>query len=309
MLPLLFALTGTFVAVGLTTGSAVHFVLTRFAPGSRRLRALGDIDLVIDAAPENSVATDRLTWFEDRAGRFVPKGAKELKALRKRLARAGYYRMSAAIAFSAAELLLPLLLAAIALLFVRPPNGVMFALGGVAAGYLLPGVVLNRLIERRKAAIADALPDALDLLTVCLEAGYGLDLAIAKTGDELALAHPALASEFKLLTSETRAGKPRLEAFKDVEARTKNDEVRGLVAMLAQTDRFGTSVAQALRTLSATSRTKRKQRAEERAGKVGSKLVFPLVLLLFPALYAVLLGPAVVKMAGAFHALVAQTHR
>ena len=117
-----------------------------------------------------------------------------------------------------------------------------------------------------------------------------------KATEELAIAYPALAEEMRMITTETRAGKPRLEAFKNFASRTGVDDVRALVAMLVQTDRFGTSIAQALRTHAETSRTKRRQRAEERAAKIGVKLVFPLVFCLFPALYVVVLGPAVIKI-------------
>jgi tight adherence protein C len=115
-----------------------------------------------------------------------------------------------------------------------------------------------------------------------------------KTTEELEISHPDLASELRTVTTEIRAGKPRIEAFKNFSARTRVDDVRALVAMLVQTDRFGTSVAQALRTHAATSRQKRRQRAEERAAKVGVKLVFPLVFFLFPAFYVVTLGPAII---------------
>jgi tight adherence protein C len=116
-----------------------------------------------------------------------------------------------------------------------------------------------------------------------------------KVGEELQLTYPALSEEFKLLTTEVRAGKPRLEAFRNLSTRTGVDDVRALVAMLVQTDRFGTSVSQALRTHAETSRTKRRQRAEEAAAKIGVKLVFPLVFLLFPAFFVVTLGPAVIQ--------------
>ena len=132
-------------------------------------------------------------------------------------------------------------------------------------------------------------------MIVCIEAGSGIDQAIMKTSDELDITYPALAEEMRLVTTEMRAGKPRLEAFKNFASRTKVDEVRSLVSMLVQTDRFGTSIAQALRTHADVSRTKRRQNAEERAGKIGVKLVFPLVFCLFPALYVAILGPAVVE--------------
>jgi tight adherence protein C len=162
------------------------------------------------------------------------------------------------------------------------------------------------LISRQKTRIDNGLPDALDLMVVCVEAGCGLDQAIQKTSIELEISHPELANELKLITTEVRAGKPRLEAFRNFAARTKVDDVKSLVAMLVQTDRFGTSVAQALRTHAETSRTKRRQRAEERAAKIGVKLVFPLVFFLFPAFYVVTLGPAVIQFVRVFFGQVVQ---
>ena len=159
---------------------------------------------------------------------------------------------------------------------------------------MLPSLWLGRQTTLRQKQIRNGLPDALDLMIVCIEAGSGIDQAIVKTSDELDISHPALAEELRLLTTEIRAGKPRLEAFKNFASRTKVDDVRSLVAMLIQTDKFGTSVAQALRTHAEVSRTKRRQAAEERAAKIGVKLVFPLVFCLFPALYIAILGPAIV---------------
>ena len=133
-------------------------------------------------------------------------------------------------------------------------------------------------------------------MIVCVEAGSALEQAIVKTTDELALAHPDLTTELRMVHTELKAGKPRLEAFRNFATRTGVDDVRSLVAMLVQTDRFGTSVAQALRTHAQVSRTKRRQAAEEKAAKLGVKLVFPLVFLLFPALYIVVLGPAIIRI-------------
>ena len=164
-----------------------------------------------------------------------------------------------------------------------------------ALGFVMPSMWLGRKTTLRQKQIRNGLPDALDLMIVCIEAGSGIDQAIMKTSDELDITYPALAEEMRLVTTEMRAGKPRLEAFKNFASRTKVDEVRSLVSMLVQTDRFGTSIAQALRTHADVSRTKRRQNAEERAGKIGVKLVFPLVFCLFPALYVAILGPAVVE--------------
>jgi tight adherence protein C len=164
------------------------------------------------------------------------------------------------------------------------------------AAYLLPGMVLGRLTKRRQQQIRNGLPDALDLVIVCVEAGLSLDQAVLKASEELALSHPALADELQQVTNEVRAGKPRMEAFRNFADRTKVDDVRALVAMLIQTDRFGTSIAQSLRTHADTGRTVRRQRAEERAAKLGVKLVFPLVFCLFPAMYVVTLGPGAIRI-------------
>jgi tight adherence protein C len=160
---------------------------------------------------------------------------------------------------------------------------------------MLPGFYIDLRVAGRRKQVRNGLPDVLDLLIVCLEAGSSLDQAVVKATEELGIAYPVLGEELRVLTTETRAGKPRLEAFKNLAERTKVEDVRALVAMLVQTDRFGTSVAQALRTMANEMRTKRRQAAEEMAAKVGVKLVFPLVFFLFPALYVVMLGPAILQ--------------
>jgi tight adherence protein C len=208
--------------------------------------------------------------------------------------RAGYQTLTPVAVYTAAQLACPVLFAIVPMLFA-PTRSWPIVIISALLGLQIPGFVLQRKILARQKVIRNGLPDALDLLIVCLEAGSSLDQAIMKASDELALAYPALAEELKMLITETRAGKPRLEAFRNLADRTGVDDVRALVAMLVQTDRFGTSVAQALRTHAETSRTKRRQRAEERAAKIGVKLVFPLVFLLFPAFFVVTLGPAVIQ--------------
>jgi tight adherence protein C len=223
----------------------------------------------------------------------VPKSPKEMSALRRRLAAAGYRNTSTAVLYSLAEFGLPIIVGVLALMYYG--LGRWYYAGFAAAiGFALPSVWLGRATSQRQKQIRNGLPDALDLMIVCIESGSSVDQAIVKTSDELDISHPALAEEMRLVTTEMRAGKPRLEAFKNFASRTKVDDVRSLVAMLIQTDRFGTSVAQALRTHAEVSRTKRRQNAEERAAKIGVKLVFPLVFFLFPALYVAILGPAVV---------------
>jgi tight adherence protein C len=226
----------------------------------------------------------------------LPKSPKEMGRLRRRLGAAGYYELSTAIYFSAAKLVAPVAMAALMIFFFGVSGGWLLAAIGAAAGYLVPDLWLTRKTRGRMKAIENGLPDALDLIIVCIEAGSSLDQAIVKASDELEITHRPLAQEMRMITTEIRAGKPRLEAFTNFAQRTKVPDVRSLVTMLTQTDRFGTSVSQALRIHADTSRTKRRQRAEERAAKIGVKLVFPLVLCIFPAVYVVCIGSAVVAI-------------
>ena len=149
--------------------------------------------------------------------------------------------------------------------------------------------------KRRQHRMRLSLPDALDLLVVSVEAGLGLDQAIQRVADELFLVHPELSEELRLVHLEVRAGTARAEALKNLASRTQVDDLSSLVTMLVQTDKFGTSVAQALRVHSDSLRTKRRQRAEEAAAKTGAKMVFPLVFCIFPAIWVVTIGPAAIK--------------
>ena len=299
------ALLAVFVAVGLVTGLGVYVLLSRNAPGRRRLEALVAGGVVSAGDTAGDLVTSRLA--DQRRATLVPKSPKNMSSMQRRLATAGYLSPSVATAFSAAEIVLPLVAGICALLaFGQSRTGLIIAALAAAIFYFLPGLVVERKIALRKKQIRNGMADVVDLIIVCLEAGSSLDQAIVKATDELGIAYPALAEELRTLSTETRAGKPRIEAFKNLAQRTKVDDVRELVAMLVQTDRFGTSVAQALRTFARTSRDKRRQRAEEAAAKVGVKLVFPLVFLLFPAFYVVTLGPAVIQFARVFFGQVVQ---
>ncbi len=294
MMPQLLLAVGVLVlSIAVAAGYLTVEVMARRAPGRQRLRGAGEAGGLLETSlPLTDSALDpRLA----RATRFLPKSPKELTRLRKRMARAGYHRPSAAIVYSFAELGLAALLLLVAIYVLGPSQGLLLGLLLALVGYMLPSFWLSRQITKRRKAIGNGLPDALDLLIVCVEAGMGLDQAIAKAAEELSVSHPALSEELNIITTEIRAGKPRMEAFKNFADRTKVDDVRQLVSMLVQTDRFGTSIAQALRTQAEVSRTKRRQRAEERAAKIGVKLVFPLVFFLFPAMYVVTLGPAVIR--------------
>lgn len=289
---LLVTLSAVFVFIALVTGMVVSGALSARSPERRRLQ-----QLVTAGGPDAGLTTVSLVDSVDprlkRIPGLLPKSAKDMNRLRRRMAAAGYHTPTSMIVFGAATLITPIVLA-LATWALAGTNIVFIGLAALI-GWLLPSLVLSRIIEKRKVQIQNGLPDALDLLIVCVEAGCALDQAIVKASEELAIAYPALTEELRMITTEVRAGKPRLEAFRNFAARTKVEDVQSLVALLVQTDRFGTSIAQALRTHAETSRTKRRQRAEERAAKIGVKLVFPLVLFLFPALYVVILGPAVVQ--------------
>jgi tight adherence protein C len=285
-----------FAAVAVLVGLAASTLLSRSAPEQRRLRQIAYAGPGVESLELNRPGLiERPDPRFERMVKVLPKSPKELGRLRRRLALAGITTYGAAVFYSIAEIVLPLVFGVLAFSFLAGPMRYIMTAVAALVGWMIPGLILARLITLQKRRIEDGLPDALDLMIVCVEAGSGLDQAILKTSEELMISHPALATELQMITTEIRAGKPRLEAFKNFSARTKVDDVRELVAMLVQTDRFGTSVAQALRTHAATSRTKRRQRAEERAAKIGVKLVFPLVFFLFPAFYVVTLGPAVIQ--------------
>ena len=237
----------------------------------------------------------RITDTLKRLGNAVPRSPSEMGKLQQRLVTAGYRNNEAVALFFGIRVGMALLLFG---LFASPlvfgPN-LLTALGACGVGYVLPGFMLAKMAKRRQHRIRLGLPDALDLLVVSVEAGLGLDQAIQRVADELAFAHPDLADEMKLINLELRAGKARSEALKNFGERTQVDDVVSLVTMLVQTDKFGTSVAQSLRVHSETSRTKRRQRAEEAAAKTGVKMVFPLVFCIFPAIWVVTIGPAAIK--------------
>ncbi len=172
----------------------------------------------------------------------------------------------------------------------------MLLLGVPALGFFIPRFALKRMIKNRQQRIRLALPDALDLTVICVEVGLALDQAMMRVGEDLQHAHPDLSDEFHLVNLEMRAGKPRAEALRNLTVRTGVDDVRSLVATLVQTDRFGTSVAQALRIHSDSLRTERRQRAEERAAKTTIKMVPPLVVFVLPSIIFVTLGPAVIQL-------------
>jgi tight adherence protein C len=298
---LVIAIGGLFISIAMLTGLGASAILARNTPERRRLREMVTAGgQTVFAGTEQGSLVEQLNPRLEQFAKRLPKSPKEMSLLRRRLATAGIHSFGAAVFYTVSELTLPILFVIGPLKFLDGP--LMYVIAGIAGmiGYMIPGLILQRLITKQKRRIENGLPDALDLMIVCVEAGCGLDQAILKTSTELEISHPDLAAELRLITAEVRAGKNRIEAFKNFAARTKVDDVRSLVAMLVQTDRFGTSIAQALRTHAEVSRTKRRQRAEEKAAKIGVKLVFPLVFFLFPAFYVVTLGPAVIQFVRVF---------
>src|SRR5688572_28891847 len=293
-------LVAVFLSVALFAGSLTYVGLERSSAVRRRIRGLqrsatGTVDherSALEDAPTAAPIVKRVTTF-------IPKSPKKMTAVQRRLALAGFYKPKHIALFILGEALTPLVAFGAVIIFAGW-GSLIFAVLAAIIGYLLPGLFVEYYARQRQKEIRNGLPDALDLLIVSIEAGLGIDQAILKSAEELIVAYPALAEELSMINVECRAGKPRMEAFKNFAARTKVDDVRSLVAMLVQTDRFGTSIADALRTYAEVSRTKRRQRAEKRAAKIGVKLVFPLVFCLFPAFYVVTLGPAVIKFMHAF---------
>jgi tight adherence protein C len=292
-----------FGSVALAVGAIAWSTLERATPERRRLARAGQLASPSGVLLENPTLTSEPTHLIKQLTSIVPRSPKDVTRLRKKFIRAGYQTLTPMAVYSVLQIALPVVFGLSALVFVPVKPAWPIVALSAAVGWLLPGFWLSRSIKARQKVIQNGLPDALDLMIVCLEAGSAMDQAIMKVGEELATAYPALSEEFRNLITETRAGKPRIEAFRNLADRTGVDDVRSLVSMLVQTDRFGTSVSQALRTHAEVSRTKRRQRAEETAAKIGVKLVFPLVFLLFPAFFVVTLGPAIIQF---MHVLMGQ---
>ena len=237
-------------------------------------------------------------------GKFLyPKKEGDLSLIKQKFLLAGLRRENTLLLFLGGKVFCALCLFIFVVLiktfFVQiiPINFFMFlSIASALIGFYLPNLWLRTRIAKRKDMIFRAFPDALDMMVVCVEAGMGLDAAINRVGEEINLSHPVLGEELKLINLELRSGKNRQEALRNLAYRTDLEDVNSLVGLLIQTDKFGTSMAQALRVYSDSMRTKRYQRAEEIAAKLGTKLIFPLVLCLFPAIIVVAAGPAFILL-------------
>jgi tight adherence protein C len=241
----------------------------------------------------------------------IPEEGWEQSPLRIRFMNAGFRGPSAPMVFFGAKSLLALGLPALAFIYLGlaglelAPAQLLLVLTLLAAfGYYLPNAVLARLRRWRQRDIVEAFPDALDLMTICVEAGLGLDAALLRVAGEIELTSPVLSEELHLVNLELRAGSSKENALRNLALRTGVEDVDALVAMLIQAERFGTSVADSLRVQSDALRTRRRLRAEETAAKIPTKLLFPLIFCVFPSMLVVLLGPAFLRLARTFFPLV-----
>lgn len=234
----------------------------------------------------------------------LPKSQQEVSVVKQRLIRAGYRQEQAAKYFNGAKFLLPLVLCLIALVSGLGSLSPFFVYAVcLGLGYLAPDFWLGRKIKQRQSKIRRGLPDVLDLLVICIEAGLSLDQGTVRTSEELIHAQPELCDELNVVVLEQRAGRPRQDTWKHMSDRVDVDCVRNLVSMLVQAEQFGTSIGKTLRTHSDTLRTQRIQQVEEQAAKTTIKLIFPLVFFIFPSLFLVVLGPAVLIMMDSFSKL------
>jgi tight adherence protein C len=229
--------------------------------------------------------------------KVLPKSTAEVSVTQKRLIRAGYREDSLVRIFYGAKVLVPLSLCLLAAATGATRLGPFFVYAvALGLGYLGPDFWLGRRIKTRQLKIRLGLPDFLDLMVVCIEAGLSLDQALSRSGDELRVSQPEIADEFSLVLLEQRAGRPRVDSWKNLADRVDIDVLHTLVASIIQADQFGTSIAKTLRVYSETLRVQRRQRVEELAAKMAVKLVFPLVLFIFPSIFVVALGPSLMGL-------------
>jgi tight adherence protein C len=302
-----------FGSVAFAVGSGVFALYWYWArpanPVEDRLREINP--RVAEETQSQPVSTIIVEQVAKRLDQITPTPSpRNVRRLRRRLIQAGYYDENAVTVFRVIRLI-SVLAFPVGTIFLTtvilgwPVDLTVIGLTTVAViyGLFLPSFFLSRMISNRQGRITNALPDALDMMVVCVEAGLGLNAALQRVGREMEIVELDLSEELAITNREIRAGKPRDEALRNLGDRTGVADVKSLVAMLVQTDRFGTSIADSLRVFADSMRTKRRQRAEELVAKAAIKLIFPLLLFIFPALLIVLMGPAIIKLADLFNAM------
>ncbi|HUJ33027.1 MAG TPA: type II secretion system F family protein [Candidatus Acidoferrum sp.] len=254
------------------------------------------------SAPFSQKQKQRLERALTDLGKLLPSSDKKASRTVRMMLRAGFRSPEAVKLQQGTEVLLPVaFVAAVYFSGAYQLNPLFIFAFAALAGFLLPDFWLSWRVKHRQSRLVIALPDALDLLVVCVEAGMGLDQAIFRVAQELRISYPELSDELQLVNLEMRVGRSRTDSLRELAVRTGVDDVKAFVTMLIQTDRFGTDLAQSLRIHSDNLRTKRRQRAEEAAAKTTVKMIPALVFLIFPAMFAVLLGPAVISIIRQFH--------
>jgi tight adherence protein C len=273
-------------------------------PIRRRLGMIGETE------PQRGSLALRISTAIGPIATFVlPKEELERNKIKRDLYRAGFHSPQAFQIFYASKAVLAVALAVITIAVsafmpsVTTQNLFFYAAMAAAVGLLAPNYILTRSLGRRMRLLRNGFPDALDLLVVCVESGLGLGPALQRVADEMNVSHPELSLELATVNAEMRAGVQREKALKNLSERTGLPDIRGLVALLVQSMRFGTSVADALRIYSEEFRDKRMQSAEEQAAKIGTKMIFPLVLCMFPVFFVVAVGPAALRIIDAFAGL------
>jgi tight adherence protein C len=294
------------VAVGAATFLLALGLLTVLAaaanPARRRLATLIGTTQQSEGGPAVAIATAVRPF----ARFLMPRSSKERDSMEQRFAKAGFSSPNAMPVFYGVKTLAALTLLAIWMLSadmlpkLTTSQVVFYGVLCTFVGLMLPNFVLDRLIARRQRALRNAFPDALDLLIVCVESGLGLVASLQRVAGELQVSHPELATELARINAEIGAGMERDQALRNLADRTGLEDIRGLVSLLIQSLRFGTSIADALRVYSEEFRDKRMQRAEEIAATLGTKMIFPLIFCFFPSFFLVAVGPAVIRVIQAF---------
>ena len=292
------------VAIFVLALGILYIISSLYSPLSKRLQAAGG-----EQNGTSSLADGLNRVVAPLAQYVLPKKDWERSRVSERLVHAGFRSPGALTNFymikSILMILLPAMVVMLAPLFPHATMSHVLVAVSIACflGITLPNMVLERMKEKRMRRIRNGFPDALDLLVVCSEAGLGLNAAIERVAREIDSTHPDLAEELALVNAETRVGVERLDALRNLAARTGLEDIRGLVALLTQSLRLGSGVADTLRIYSEEFRDKRMQKAEELAAKIGTKMIFPVVTCLFPGFFAVVIGPAALKIIKVFSQL------
>ena len=276
-------------------GAIFAFGAAAYAPSSILGQRLRSLSWQRPQVQEKPAIKDRIEQALDPLSKALPLSSTDTNRTRGWLIEAGYRESRHLTIYQGIRVLF----AAVGFVSVLLISGVKsppLLIGVTGLGFFIPRFFLKRLINDRQTRIRLGMPDALDLTVICVEAGLALDQAMMRVGEDLRHAHPDLADEFYLMNLELRAGKPRAEALRNLYNRTGVDDIKALVTTLVQTDRFGTSIAQALRVHSDSLRTERRQRAEEQAAKTTIKMVPPLVVFVLPSIIIVTLGPAIIQL-------------